>query len=83
MKKHHTHKLRFHTIFSVALVLVFLIVLFFVRDISLAIAMLFLAVYIAGNGIIHAKYNELKRDTIVEYVIVSGIVIVVLIGALL
>lgn len=83
MKKHHAKKLKFHTLFSVLLVIIFLTVLFFVRDVSLAIIMLFLAIYIAGNGIIHSKYNELKRDTVVEYLIVSGIVIIVVIGALL
>jgi hypothetical protein len=82
MKKQHYQKLKFHTIYSVILSIVFLVVLLFVRDLSFGIAILFLCSYVFGNGIIHIKHNELSRDTIVEYVIVSLIAIVVTIGGI-
>lgn len=83
MKKQHYQRLKFHTIFSVSISLLFLVILFIYRDITLAIAMVFLAAYIIGNGIIHVRHNELKRDTILEYIIVSAIVLVLLIGVFL
>jgi len=82
MKKLHYQKLKFHTIYSVSLSVIFLGVLLFVRDLSFGIAVLFLCSYVFGNGIIHVKNNELSRDTIVEYVIVSLIATVVIIGSL-
>ncbi|MDB5160450.1 MAG: hypothetical protein JWO99_713 [Candidatus Saccharibacteria bacterium] len=77
MRKQHVGKLKLHTIFTIVITGLFLIVLAFVRDISLAVAMLFLAVYIAGNGIIHIRHNELARDTIIEYILI-GIIATVL-----
>ena len=81
MKKRHIRKLKFHTIFTVIITVVFLVVLFFVRDISFAVAMLFLGVYIAGNGIIHMRNNELSRDAIIEYILVGAIAAVVLVSS--
>lgn len=83
MKKQHFRKLKFHTIFSVILSVAFLVVLLIVPDLSLGIAAVFLCAYIIGNGIIHVKNNELSRDTVLEYILVSAIVIVVIIGSLL
>lgn len=80
MKKQHYKKLKFHTIFSVILSAIFLAVLLFVRDISFGVAAVFLSAYVIGNGIIHVRYNELSRDAVVEYIIVSIIVAVVITG---
>lgn len=80
MRKRHVGKLKLHTFFSIAIAVVFLSVLLVAKDISLVLAMLFLSVYVLGNGIIHTKYNELKRDTLIEYGIVSLVVAVVMIG---
>lgn len=82
MKKQHYKKLKFHTIFSVGISLLFLLILLINRDITLAIAMLFLAAYVIGNGLIHVRHNELSRDTILEYIIIATIVLVLLIGVL-
>lgn len=82
MKKQHYKKLKFHTIFSVSVSLLFLAILLIYHDITLAVAMVFLAVYIIGNGIIHVRHNELRRDTILEYIIVAAIVLVLIIGVL-
>ncbi len=83
MKKQHYKKLKFHTIFSIIISLLFLTILLVNRDITLGVAMLFLVAYIVGNGIIHVRHNELKRDTILEYIIVSVIVLVLIIGVFL
>jgi hypothetical protein len=80
MKKQHFKKLKFHTIFSVILSAIFLLVLLFVHDLSFGIAAAFLCAYVIGNGIIHIKNNELNRDSVVEYVIVSVIVGIVITG---
>lgn len=80
MKKLHHPSLKFHTIYSLALSVILFAVLLYVRDITLGVAVLFLTLYIAGNGIIHAKHNELKRDTLVEYTLVAVIVLIVIIG---
>jgi uncharacterized membrane protein len=82
MKKKHVSSLKFHTTYSVVLALVFVIIVIFVRDIALIAAMVFLFLYVAGNGIIHSKKNELTRDTILEYIIISIIVLVVIIGSI-
>lgn len=81
MKKIHLPSLKIHTIFSLVLAIVLLVVLVFVPSISLFAVAMFVVLYVSGNGIIHSKKNELKRDTLVEYVLVSIIVIVVVIGA--
>lgn len=81
MKKRHINKLKFHTIFTVIITAVFLAVLFIVRDISFAVAMLFLAVYIAGNGIIHIRHNELARDTVIEYILIGVIAAVLFVSS--
>lgn len=73
--------LKIHTIFSLVLAIILLVVLIVAPSISLFAAMLFVVLYVSGNGIIHSKKNELSRDTIVEYILVSAIVIVVVIGA--
>lgn len=65
------------------LALSFLSIVLVAKDVSLVVAMLFLVVYVVGNGIIHTKYNELKRDTLIEYGLVALVVTIVLIGAFL
>lgn len=82
MKKFHHASLKLHVIYSVFLSVIFLAILLFVRDIALGASMFFLVLYVVGNGIIHTKKNELKRDTLLEYVLVSAIVLVVLLGLL-
>lgn len=73
--------LKFHTIYSSILALIFLVILFFVRDVMLGIAMFFVMLYVAGNGMIHTNKNALTKDAIIEYIIVSAIVVVVIVGA--
>ena len=83
MKKVHICSLKFHTIYSVGLALVFLVTLLVVRDLMFGLAFALLLAYVIGNGIIHGKKNEITRDGIIEYIIVSAIAGVLLLGILL
>jgi hypothetical protein len=62
------------------LAVIFVILLVLVRDWTLGIAVTFLFLYVVGNGIIHVKHNQLKRDTLIEYVLVAVIVFVLLVS---
>jgi len=50
---------------------------------TLSLALLFLVLYIAGNGMIHNRNNTLSKDAIIEYILVSLVVLVIIIEALL
>jgi len=80
MRKKHHASLKLHTIYTIALALTFGMVLYFAQDVTLGISMMFLLFYIAGNGIIHARKNVLHRDTLLEYILVSAIVLALIIG---
>ncbi len=82
MKKSHYKTLKFNSIFSLSLALVFLIVIFLFPDIILGISMAFLVIYVAGNGLIHARSNKLERDTLIEYILLSVIALVIVVGAI-
>lgn len=83
MKKLHHKSLKLHTIFSAVIAVALLATLGIARDASFAVVAIIALVYITGNGIIHAKYNVLTRDTVIEYVLVAVIVIVLLVGSFL
>lgn len=80
MKKIHAPSLKFHTVYSAVLAIILLVTIVVVRDVTLSIAMFVLLAYVIGNGIIHGRKNELNRDSIFEYILVSAIVIVVFLG---
>lgn len=82
MKKKHHSSLKFHTIYSIILSVVFLAIILVRHDLTLGLTMVFLTLYIVGNGIIHTTKSELKRDTLVEYVLVSIIIMIMTIGAI-
>jgi hypothetical protein len=81
MKKIHRKSLKFHSIYSIAISIIFLVIIASVKDITLGAATVFLLLYIVGNGIIHTKNNELARDTLIEYALVSAIVLIIILGA--
>lgn len=83
MRKIHATSLKVHTIYSVSLATLFVVTSLLIRDIVLSLAMLALVAYVIGNGIIHGTKNTLTRDTIVEYILVSIIVVVLLLTAVL
>jgi hypothetical protein len=80
MKKVHIPTLKFHTIYSLVLLAVFLVTIIIVRDLSLGLVGAVLVAYVIGNGIIHGQKNEITRDAILEYILVSLIVVVVFLG---
>lgn len=82
MKKVHLPSLKFHTIYSSILAIVFVITLIIVPDFMLGIALGILLAYVIGNGIIHGKKNELTRDAIVEYILLSVIIGLLVAGAI-
>jgi hypothetical protein len=82
MKKKHRASLKFHTIYSIVLSVIFLVIILLERDITLAATEIFLILYVAGNGIIHSKNNELRRDTLIEYILISAIALVMLVGTI-
>ena len=82
MKKHHVRSLKFHTLYTIALSLLFLGVILLAPEITLFAAVVFLLLYVGGNGIIHSRKNELSRDSLVEYIIVSLVALVVLVGVI-
>jgi len=83
MKKAHYKALKFHTIYSLVLASLFVIIVLFRKDMTLSLALLFLVLYIAGNGMIHNRNNTLSKDAIIEYILVSLVVLVIIIEALL
>lgn len=82
MKKKHYKTLKFHTIYSFVLAIIFLIIIIIVPDISLGLTMSFLILYVGGNGLIHAQNNELAHDTLVEYIVISIIAMIIIIGTI-
>lgn len=83
MKKKHHSSLKFHTIYSVVLSIIFLAIILLVHDITLGATMAFMLLYVVGNGIIHTRKNELKHDTLIEYILVSIIIFVIILGAII
>ncbi len=74
-------QIRFHTWFTIVLALVSLGIIFFVPDISLFVALIFLILYVAGNGLIHVKNKTFTRDILIEYGLVAAVVLIVVFGA--
>lgn len=74
-------QVRFHTWFTVCLALISLALIFFVPNISLFVALIFLILYVAGNGLIHVQNKTFTRDIIIEYALVAAVVLIVVVGA--
>jgi hypothetical protein len=83
MRTRHHPTLKFHTFYTLALVAVFIAVLIFIPDIILAASIVLFVLYVGGNGIIHARKNQLTRDSIIEYILVSVMVAMLVAGAVL
>jgi len=80
MKKIHHKSQKFHTIYNIIICSIFVIIIIFFHDISLIASTIFLLFYVTGNGLIHATKNELNRDTILEYMILSIIALIILVN---
>lgn len=83
MKKQHHKSLKFHTLFTILLGVATVILIILKPDLLLVISSLALVAYVAGNGIIHARKNQLSRDSILEYSIVGLIILIIIVSALL
>lgn len=83
MKKQHHKTLKFHTIFTLILVLVCIVTVALKPDWILAVSCALLIAYVAGNGIIHSRKNELSRDSLFEYLIIAAIAGLIIVGAAL
>lgn len=83
MKKMHLKSLKIHTIFNVIVWTLYLTIIFIYTDATLIVSTVFLLIYITGNGLIHSHKNQLSRDTLIEYIILSLIAFVILADALL
>lgn len=81
MKKHHYNSLKLHTLYTAFISVVFLAIFVIQREITLGLAMFVLALYVVGNGLLHLRHNHLERDTLIEYILISAIALVLLIGA--
>ena len=80
MKKTHAKTLKLHTIYNISIGLILVGVIIFKPDFTLLASTVFLLLYVVGNGIIHLQNNELKRDTCLEYIILSVVVFVIIIS---
>lgn len=80
MKKIHHKSQKFHTIYNIIICTIFVIIIIFYHNISLVASTVFLLFYVTGNGLIHATKNELNRDTILEYMILSIIALIILVN---
>jgi hypothetical protein len=81
MKAIHFKTMKFHSFYSLLLAFICIGVIIIFPSISLAIASAFLVLYVAGNGVIHAKNGTLNRDSVLEYVLLSIVAIVLIVGA--
>lgn len=83
MRKVHHNSLKIHTVFNIIIWTLYSLILVFNSNATLIISVIFLLIYITGNGLIHSKKNQLSRDTLVEYIILSAIALVILVNALI
>ena len=83
MKQSHHLTMKFHTIYSIVLAFIFVVMILVFKSIALSLALVLLFSYVAGNGLLHVKNNQLTRDIVIEYSLVSLVVFVILIDVLL
>lgn len=82
MKRQHYKTFKIHTLYNIVISAVFVAIIILERDTALLAATVFLLFYLAGNGIIHTSKNKLDHDTLIEYVLLSGIALILLVNAL-
>ncbi len=83
MKRQHFKTLKIHTVYNVAISVVFVVVIMLEHDTALLAATVFLLFYLAGNGMIHTSKNKLSHDTLIEYILLSVIALILLFNALI
>lgn len=83
MKQAHYTTLKLHAMFSIGLAAVFVFLMLIKRDLAFSLTLLFMFLYVSGNGIIHTKNNQLSKDTLIEYVLVALVILILVIDVLL
>lgn len=82
MKAHHRKTHWIHTVFSISVLGILAAIILIKNDIpALVIAGLF-GVYVAGNGLIHARRDDFKPEVLIEYILLAAAVFIVLASAL-
>lgn len=82
MKIAHRKTLWVHTTYAVIVSAVLASVIVLKRDVPNIVIVLLIGSYIIGHVIIHLKRDDLRRDTVLEYILGGVAVGVVLIGVL-
>jgi hypothetical protein len=78
MKAIHRKTIWLHTIFSFVICGLLLVIVLVRQSVpSLMLAGIF-AIYVLGNGYIHIKRDDMKRETMYEYLLLALAVFVVL-----
>lgn len=73
--------MKFNTIYSVSLATVSIGLIIIFPNLSLIVACVFLAMYVAGNGVIHWHHGTLNRDAIIEYIVLALVALILIWGA--
>lgn len=82
MRKKHFKSLKLHTIYSSILFIIFIFIAILKPEIKFSLAISMVIFYIIGNCLIHEEKNKLSKDAIIEYIIVSLIVLIVIFGTI-
>lgn len=82
MKVAHQKTLWFHSIYAVFMVLLIVALILLLHNVSALLIGLLITAYVIGHVIIHLKRDDLKTDTVIEYVLLAVAVFVVLAGVL-
>lgn len=83
MKIKHHKTLWVHTLYSIVLTVGLALLVLIRRDVPTAVLAVLLVVYIIGNSYIHIKRDDLKRETIYEYILLGFAVFIVVSSAAL
>jgi hypothetical protein len=71
-----------HAVFSALLCVAMIAIVLIQRDIPALVVAAFIALYIAGNTLLHYKHKDFRKETLYEYLLVSAAVLFVLLGAI-
>jgi hypothetical protein len=83
MKQIHRKTSKHHTLYTLGLVIVSVASIILLPQAALFIGLGFLALYIAGNGLIHYRNGTGHRDVYIEYAILVFVGIVIIAGLFL
>jgi hypothetical protein len=82
VKVHHRKTHWIHVAFSISLLTLLAALILIKQTLPTAVLAGAFALYVLGNGYIHAKRDDLKQETIIEYILLAAAVFIVLVSAL-